>query len=55
MRKPGEISDAVKTGQIAAVIRLGSDFINNFYEIRIPLIVTPWGRTLPDNDLAGFQ
>ncbi|HCL83555.1 MAG TPA: cell surface protein SprA, partial [Chitinophagaceae bacterium] len=35
------------TGQLAAVVRLGSDFINNFYEIRIPLEVTSWGATLP--------
>ena len=39
--------NAVSTGQLAAVIRLGSDFISNFYEIRIPLEVTPWGATLP--------
>jgi cell surface protein SprA len=32
---------------LAAVIRLGSDFISNFYEIRIPLIITQWGATLP--------
>jgi cell surface protein SprA len=40
--------NAVQTGQIAAVVRLGSDFISNFYEIRIPLEVTPWGATLPE-------
>jgi cell surface protein SprA len=32
--------------QLAAVIRIGSDFINNFYEVRIPLIITPWGSLL---------
>jgi cell surface protein SprA len=37
---------AVATNQLAAVIRLGSDFISNYYEIRIPLVVTPWGSTL---------
>ena len=30
-------ADTVKDDQIAAVIRMGSDFINNFYEVRIPL------------------
>ena len=38
--------NAVATNQLAAVIRIGSDFINNFYEIRIPLKVTRWGATL---------
>ena len=38
---------AVLSNQLAAVVRLGSDFISNFYEIRIPLEVTPWGATLP--------
>ncbi|HYF29687.1 MAG TPA: cell surface protein SprA [Chitinophagaceae bacterium] len=28
---------------LSAVIRLGNDFINNYYEIRIPLKKTPWG------------
>src|SRR5664279_5182974 len=39
-------ADTLKDGQLAAVIRLGSDFINNFYEIRLPLKITPWGSTL---------
>ena len=39
--------NSVASNQLAAVIRLGSDFISNFYEIRIPLEVTPWGTTLP--------
>ena len=39
-------ADNLQNNQIAAVIRLGSDFINNFYEVRIPLEVTPWGTTL---------
>jgi cell surface protein SprA len=39
-------ADTVKNNQIAAVIRLGSDFINNFYEVRLPLKITPWGSTL---------
>ncbi|MER3498403.1 MAG: cell surface protein SprA [Chitinophagaceae bacterium] len=38
---PGSISD----GDLEAVFRLGNDFISNYYEIRIPLKVTPWGAT----------
>ena len=43
----GAGADTVKNYQLAAVIRLGSDFINNYYEIRIPLLITRWGATLP--------
>jgi cell surface protein SprA len=32
-------------GDLKAVIRLGNDFTNNYYEIRIPLKITPWGAT----------
>ena len=39
-------ADTVKNNQVAAVIRLGSDFINNYYEVRLPLRITPWGSTL---------
>jgi cell surface protein SprA len=28
-----------------AVIRIGNDFINNYYEIKIPLKITPWGAS----------
>ncbi len=35
----------LNNGDLYAVIRLGSDFISNFYEIKIPLRVTPWGDT----------
>jgi len=27
---------------ISAVIRIGNDFVSNYYEIRIPLKITPW-------------
>jgi len=40
--------DSLKSNQIAAVIRLGSDFIDNFYEVRIPLEVTPWFTSDPN-------
>jgi len=34
----------VKDNQLRAVIRIGNDFLNNYYEIRIPLKVTPPGN-----------
>ena len=30
-----------------AIIRMGSDFTSNYYEIRIPLVKTPWGDNTP--------
>lgn len=36
---------------LTAVIRMGTDFVNNYYEIRIPLILTPTNIGLnPDSD-----
>jgi cell surface protein SprA len=39
-------ADTIKNYQLAAIIRIGSDFINNYYEVRIPLIITQWGSQL---------
>ena len=38
---------------LTAVIRLGTDFVSNYYEIRIPLIPTPLtaGNLNPDSDI----
>ncbi|RPD38878.1 cell surface protein SprA [Chitinophaga barathri] len=33
---------SLKDGQLEAIIRVGSDFTENYYEYRIPLKVTPW-------------
>jgi cell surface protein SprA len=33
----------VKDGELNAIIRIGQDFLNNYYEIKIPLKVTPPG------------
>ena len=33
----------IADGAANAVLRIGNDFTNNYYEIRIPLKVTPWG------------
>jgi len=41
---------ALADGRINAVIRIGNDFINNFYEIKIPLKITPSGATA-DTDI----
>ncbi|HTN07981.1 cell surface protein SprA [Agriterribacter sp.] len=41
---------ALSDGRINAVIRIGNDFINNFYEIKIPLKITPPGATA-DTDI----
>ncbi len=40
-------STDIKDNELYAVMRLGNDLINNFYEIRIPLKMTPWGTTDP--------
>jgi cell surface protein SprA len=37
-------SPAIQDNDLSAVIRLGNDFVGNYYEIRIPLKVTPFGR-----------
>ena len=33
----------LNTGDLSAVIRIGNDFVNNYYEIKIPLKITAWG------------
>jgi len=35
----------LKDGDLNAVVRIGNDFINNFYEIKYPLRITPFGST----------
>ena len=37
--------DRLNDYDLSAVIRIGSDFISNFYEIKIPLKKTLWGAT----------
>ncbi len=39
--------DCMNNFDLYGVIRLGSDFISNFYEIRIPLVKTKWGASMP--------
>ncbi len=38
------ISTAIPDNKLFAVVRLGNDFINNFYEVRLPLKITAPGR-----------
>ncbi|RYZ33657.1 MAG: cell surface protein SprA, partial [Sphingobacteriales bacterium] len=38
-------SSDVKDNELYTVIRLGADLINNYYEVKIPLKVTPWGAS----------
>jgi cell surface protein SprA len=53
-RNPG---NTISDGDVNAVIRLGNDFVSNYYEIKIPLKVTPWHETdsakiwYPENNL----
>ncbi|HET9057427.1 MAG TPA: cell surface protein SprA [Chitinophagaceae bacterium] len=44
----GKIDD-LKNGELHAIIRLGTDMINNFYQIRIPLRKTKWGESALDS------
>ncbi|MFT4153179.1 cell surface protein SprA [Parafilimonas sp.] len=38
-------SPALTDGQISAVIRIGQDFLENYYEIKIPLTITPYSSS----------
>ncbi|PUZ29862.1 cell surface protein SprA [Chitinophaga parva] len=42
--------NSLQSKQLNAVIRLGSDFVGNYYEYKIPLTVTPFGAVL-DKDI----
>jgi cell surface protein SprA len=42
-------NDNFNSNDLEAIIRMGSDFTSNYYEIRIPLVKTPWeDNNLPD-------
>nr|WP_309597465.1 cell surface protein SprA [Flavobacterium davisii] len=38
-------SDDLKDKELSAFVRFGNDFTNNFYEIEVPLKITPFGNT----------
>ncbi|MDD5570845.1 MAG: cell surface protein SprA [Bacteroidales bacterium] len=42
------VSDALRDGDLMVFIRLGTDFVNNYYEYEIPLKLTEWGATDPE-------
>lgn len=42
----------LNNNDLTAVIRIGSDFVNNYYEIRIPLKLTPLNTGLDPNSQA---
>lgn len=44
--------EPLKNGAINAVIRIGQDFLNNYYEIKIPLQITPPGTYAKGQELA---
>ena len=37
---------AINNGDLYAVIRFGSDYLSNYYEIKFPLSITPFGTTV---------
>ena len=41
----GGSTDDLRDNDMYAVVRLGNDLVNNFYEVRIPLKKTPWGAS----------
>ena len=52
--------DNLQNGQVNAVIRIGQDFLNNYYEIKIPLEITRFGisdpnRIWPDSNNLDFS
>lgn len=41
-------TDQLNNNDLYGIVRIGSDFISNFYEIKIPLTKTIWGSTDPN-------
>ncbi len=41
-------STDIKDNELYGVVRLGNDLINNYYEVRIPLKITPWYTNADD-------
>ncbi len=46
------VGTTLQNNNLTAVIRMGSDFINNYYEVRIPLKLTPLDLGLDPNSNA---
>jgi cell surface protein SprA len=50
----------LQDGDLNAVVRIGNDFVNNFYEVTYPLVITPFGSTVdnviwPDSNNLNFD
>lgn len=41
-------SDNAIDGELTAFVRLGTDFVENYYEVEVPLTMTPRGSTSPE-------
>lgn len=41
--------DVLRNGEVWAVVRFGTDFINNYYEVKMPLNITRWGTVQTDS------
>ena len=46
---------SLNNGDLTGVIRIGSDFVNNYYEIRIPLTLTPLNAGNMDPDSKAYN
>ncbi|REJ83044.1 MAG: cell surface protein SprA [Bacteroidetes bacterium] len=44
----GGQTDNLRNGDLNVFVRLGSDFNDNYYEYEIPIEITRWGATSPD-------
>ena len=43
------INDDVKDGDVTVYVRLGTDFVNNYYEYELPLKLSPWYNNDPES------
>ena len=51
----GKTPNNIKNKDLNAVIRIGTDFISNYYEIRTPLYVTPISANTLDPNSAAYN
>lgn len=42
------VQGSINDYDMSYVVRLGSDFVSNYYEIRVPIHITQWGATTAD-------
>ncbi|MFZ4521635.1 MAG: cell surface protein SprA [Bacteroidales bacterium] len=48
--EPSIRNQNLKTGELTILMRIGSDFTDNYYEYEIPLSFTPWGTSASNPD-----